>query len=247
MTGRVDPVRGLGQWSCCMAVGATVIRRGRRWSPASCGRGGASLVGRLPQVNATAPIPESGREVSRFVDRVLAATHASQVDVVGHSQGGVVASYYLTYDGGRDKVRNVVALGSTYRGVSLGGLDRVAARLRSAGVDVMPAVGNVLGQASRDRLAGSALLKKLGVDRAVPQGVVTNVSSRFDELNPDLAGTQLPAGSHVRNIVIQDRCPVDRSGHLRLPDSPFVQEIVLASLAERPVDAHRCRPVSFRF
>ncbi|WP_347956060.1 esterase/lipase family protein [Gordonia aichiensis] len=208
---------------------------------------GASLAGRGPQVYATAPIPGSAHEVSRFVDRVLAATGADQVDVVGHSQGGVVALYYLTYSGGRRTVHNVVALGSSYRGVTLGGFDRTAGRLREAGVDVMPAVGGVLGQASRDRLAGSPLLRRLNAERVLPVGVLTNVSSRDDELNKDLEGTQLPGGDHVSNVVLQDRCAVDRSGHFQLPYSPFAQEVVVASLAQRPVDPQRCRPVRHTF
>src|SRR2546427_5091647 len=42
--------------------------------------------------------------LSQFVDRVLAATGAGKVDLLSHSEGGVVARYYLEVLGGADKV-----------------------------------------------------------------------------------------------------------------------------------------------
>lgn len=50
------------------------------------------LIPLLP-TNGLKPLADSAEELARFVDRVLDATGASQVDMVGHSQGGVLPRY----------------------------------------------------------------------------------------------------------------------------------------------------------
>src|SRR5947209_10801188 len=61
-------------------------------------------------IYATGPIEDSAQQLSDFVDRVLAATGASKVDVVGHSQGGMMPRYYIKNRGGASKVRTLVGL-----------------------------------------------------------------------------------------------------------------------------------------
>src|SRR5207249_240782 len=58
----------------------------------------------------------SAPELAAFVDRVLTATGASQVDLVGHSEGTVMPRYYLEHLGGAAKVRRFVALTPLWRG-----------------------------------------------------------------------------------------------------------------------------------
>src|SRR5699024_8747060 len=66
--------------------------------------GNASGVAQMP-VQAIGDIHGSGRELAETVDRVVAATGAEEVDLVGHSQGaGALPDYYINELGGADKV-----------------------------------------------------------------------------------------------------------------------------------------------
>ncbi|UFS97290.1 esterase/lipase family protein [Nocardia huaxiensis] len=72
-----------------------------------------------PGLNGMDPIPPSAAQVGAVVDRVLAATGATRVHLVGHSQGGVVNRYYVNRLGGADKVSRMVLISSPYRPTGL--------------------------------------------------------------------------------------------------------------------------------
>src|SRR6185312_8034144 len=67
-------------------------------------------------------IRSSAAELSTFVDQVLGSTGAPEVDLVGHSQGGMMPRYYLNYLGGAAKVHTLVGLSSSNHGTTVNGL-----------------------------------------------------------------------------------------------------------------------------
>src|SRR5436305_3805047 len=73
-------------------------------------------------VYATGPIENSAAQLKSFVNRVLATTGASRVDLVGHSQGGMMPRYYMKFDGGASKVHTLVGLAPSNHGTTLEGL-----------------------------------------------------------------------------------------------------------------------------
>lgn len=70
----------------------------------------------------TGPIRRSSTELAAFVERVRGATGAQQVDLVGHSEGGLLARTYLKYDGGAGKVNNLVSIAAVHNGTTLQGI-----------------------------------------------------------------------------------------------------------------------------
>src|SRR4051812_40230158 len=74
---------------------------------------------------------QSAAELSTFVDAVLAATRANQVDIVGHSEGATMPDYYIEYLGGAAKVKRYVGVSGVKHGTDLHGVGTVAAELQS--------------------------------------------------------------------------------------------------------------------
>src|SRR3954452_5569525 len=68
--------------------------------------------------NATGAIEQSAQQLSDFVDQVLAATGASKVSIVGHSQGGMMPRYYAKNLGGDAKVDDLVGLAPSNHGTT---------------------------------------------------------------------------------------------------------------------------------
>ena len=69
----------------------------------------------LNRIGGLGEISASAATMKAFVDQVLATTGASKVDVVGHSQGGMMPSYYIKRLGGASKVRTLGALAQNPR------------------------------------------------------------------------------------------------------------------------------------
>jgi pimeloyl-ACP methyl ester carboxylesterase len=60
---------------------------------------------------------EYAQDLADFVDSVLRATGAKQVDFVAHSMGGIVVRSYLSYYGGAKVARRVLFLASPTKGI----------------------------------------------------------------------------------------------------------------------------------
>lgn len=63
-----------------------------------------------------ADLPALAQRLGGEVQRVLEATGATRVQIVGHSMGGIVARAYVQLFGGEEHVDTVVTLGSPHRG-----------------------------------------------------------------------------------------------------------------------------------
>ena len=64
-------------------------------------------------------VAAGARQLGWFVEQVQALTGAPQVDIIGHSMGGVVGRYFVQLLGGDGAVANLITLGSPHIGTDV--------------------------------------------------------------------------------------------------------------------------------
>ena len=179
-------------------------------------------------VDATGPVADSARQLAPFVDKVLAATGAKKVDLVGHSQGGMMPRYYLGFLGGANKVNHLVGIAPSNHGTR---------GLIAPSPDSVPPATSVGGsncQACADQQAGSPFLTELNsIGDTVPGPAYTVISTTHDEVVTPYP-SQFLAGParQVTNITIQDKCPADVIEHDQAPNDPVTQRLVSDALGQ---------------
>ena len=123
-------------------------------------------------------IPTSAGELNAFVDKVLAATGAAEVDLVGHSQGGMMPRYYLKYLGGAAKVHTLVGLSPSNHGTTLDGLFVLS--------NFFPGANQFTGAlcpACEQQRAGSTFITDLNSGGETVAGVdYTVIQTRYDQV-----------------------------------------------------------------
>jgi triacylglycerol esterase/lipase EstA (alpha/beta hydrolase family) len=179
-------------------------------------------------VQGTGDIATSAGQLGAFVTQVLASTGASKVDLVGHSQGGMMPRYYLKFDGGAAHVDKLIALAPSNHGTTLGGLTALVTALGTAGL-VNGAI-SALCTACVQQEKGSAFLANLNAGGDTVAGVsYTVIESRYDEVVTPYTSAFL-SGAGVTNIVLQNQCPLDLTDHLEIAADPVALADVLNAL-----------------
>ena len=196
------------------------------------GQYGQSVIG------ATARVADGARELAPFVDRVLAATGASKVDIVGHSQGGMLPRYYLKNLDGAAKVAHLVGLTPSNHGTTFDGLLTLAA--------AFPGGSQVVGTACPacdDQTAGSPFLEDLHAGGDTVPGVsYTVITTRYDEVVTPYTSAFL-TGPDTTNIVVQDQCALDAAEHLAISYDHIALQEVLNALDPATARRAPCTPV----
>jgi triacylglycerol esterase/lipase EstA (alpha/beta hydrolase family) len=174
--------------------------------------------GRLPlsPVPGVDHVAVSAGQLKTFVDGVLAATGAGKVDMVGHSQGGMMPRYYIRFLGGASKVGDLVGIAPSNHGTTT----------------PLAAPSGFFCPACADQAAGSDFLQKLNADHEVEPGVdYTAIETRYDEVVTPFTSAFLKGpSSQVTNVLLQDACPLHVSEHLTIVSSPLTLQWVLNAL-----------------
>ncbi|WP_216205140.1 esterase/lipase family protein [Amycolatopsis aidingensis] len=185
---------------------------------------------RLPIVDLVGgfkPIQYSARQLDMFVDKVRSATGSSTVDLVGHSEGGIMPRYYLKNLGGASKVDNFVAWAPPNHGTSLSGLYELAKQIPGFDEVLLPTVCEVCTQL----VTGSPFIEELNSPTETVGDVhYTVLTSKYDVLVTPIETSYLD-GPNVDNISVQDVNPKATPGHITMAFSPTVFAITNRALS----------------
>lgn len=170
----------------------------------------------------TGPIEESAAQLDAFVDRVLASTGAARVQIVGHSQGGMMPRYWIKNLGGDGLVEDLVGLVPSNHGTTVN--DGFSSSPWCVSCD--------------QQRAGSDFLTALNSPDETPGDVdYTQVTTRYDQVVVPYTSAFLAPGARSTDITLQDRCPAALTEHLLIPlDRQAIAWVLHAFEREGPAD-----------
>jgi triacylglycerol esterase/lipase EstA (alpha/beta hydrolase family) len=173
---------------------------------------------------ATGDVTTSARQLAAYVAKVLAATGASRVSLVGHSQGGMMPRYYIKFLGGGRYVDDLVGIAPSNHGTKLIPAMNPLAALVPGAVCV----------SCNQQAWGSAFLAHLNAGDETPGRVsYTQIESKDDEVVVPYTSAFLAPGPRTTNVLIQDLCPHMFTDHLMIPSNKVTIAVTLDAL-ERP-------------
>jgi triacylglycerol esterase/lipase EstA (alpha/beta hydrolase family) len=196
------------------------------------------------QIGGLLPMEQSARELDAFVTRVLAATGASRVDLVGHSEGTIMPEYWLQFLGGAARTDHYVAVTPLYQGTLAQPLP-TAALADALGVrePASAMVGLVCGSCPQF-VAGSPYVRRMNAQPggpAVPGVTYTTIMTSYDELVVPYTSGRLEA-PNATNIVVQDGCAIDRSDHVSIISTARTGQLIRNALDPAHASPPPCHP-----
>lgn len=207
-------------------------------------------------VHGTQDIPTSAQDIGAYIEQVLAATGAEAVDIVGHSQGGLLARYWINELGGEDYVHHLITLGTPHQGTTLLGMLGSMLTTDMSQRVAAATIRRVFGAAGMQQVIGSPLLETLAASPETRNHIrytcyatrndatVVPHENAFlgdrkplipgDDEGERLADSTLDGDSGeaiVTNYFLQD-LGVSKCKHEELPTNPDVQDIVHLALLD---------------
>lgn len=192
-------------------------------------------------LHGTQDVLTSAKDVAAYIEQVMAATGAEKIDIVGHSQGGLIARYWINEMGGAEHVHHLVTLSSPHHGTTVRGLLASVITASEATAKVAETVvTKMMGPAGLQQVVGSPLVTTMST---APE---TRARIRYSCLATRNDTTVLPAETafldsdsgdgeggpaRVWNAFLQDH-GVGRVRHDEIPAHPEVQDLVVKILEE---------------
>ncbi|KAF9945981.1 hypothetical protein BGZ72_000795 [Mortierella alpina] len=201
------------------------------------------FVREIPFLGGLDDMKKSGQDVANFVDKVLAATGAPKVDIVGHSEGSLLMRGYLKFHNGRAKTHAVAGIGSLVYGSNLYGLIDMLYKHNLA--DPVTKIISPLCKACIQVVVQSEYITELNADGdAFPDINYLMITSKTDELvTPYSNGFLRTTGPNVHNVATQDLCHFDNQGHISQAVDPIVYNAIETFLRTDDIKGVDCTSI----
>ncbi|MEV6692966.1 alpha/beta fold hydrolase [Micromonospora sp. NPDC051196] len=169
-------------------------------------------------------ITVSAGSLRNFVGQVRSSTGAAKVDLVAHSEGGLVSRYYIKNLGGGGIIGRYVSLGTPQYGTYVANLLAFLGLGSCAGI-----------VACQQMTIGSSFLAALNAGDDTPGSVRwTTVRTWQDELVRPVDNAMLADGA--TNVLIQSKCPLRVVGHLALVVDGTTYSVIRQALRDHPIN-----------
>jgi triacylglycerol esterase/lipase EstA (alpha/beta hydrolase family) len=240
-----NAVAGANNWSCkpsaahpnpVVLVHATGVNLGTNWvalSPMLANAGycvyafnyGMTWLS-AGRIGGLGDITTSAKDLKGFVDKVLGSTGAAKVDLVGHSQGGMMPNYYIKRLGGAAKVHTFVGIAPSNHGTTLSGVVTLGVNLNLIGfANAILWGAGVPGL--QQQMSTSSFQRSLFADGDTVAGPRYAVIETKHDLVVTPYQSAFLTGPNVTNILIQDQCPDNPVGHVGMfADSTVLQNVM---------------------
>lgn len=175
--------------------------------------------------SGTEGIGRTAQALNAFADQVRAQTGAARVDLIGHSQGGLVARHYVKYLGGSGEVDALISLGAPHHGTAIANLARLFG------------LGNCIGIVSCQQMArGSTYLSNLNAgDDTIGIARHTNIISNNDGIVLPVTTGWLADDGNNANVRVQSPCFLRFVGQVGLALDETVYSGIQDALANRAI------------
>jgi pimeloyl-ACP methyl ester carboxylesterase len=186
-------------------------------------------------IQSIGPVPTSAQQVGTLITQVSASYGGVQVDLVGHSQGGMLAEYVAKVLGYAPDIHAIVALSPTTHGTTLDGLTNLAQFFPGASQLVATAC-----PACADQETGSAVIDTLDNGPIAQPGVSYTVIETLDEFVVTPVGSSFINEPGVTNEYVQSSCPFDPVDHADLSYDNTTIRLVLNALDPAAARSPNC-------
>jgi triacylglycerol esterase/lipase EstA (alpha/beta hydrolase family) len=176
-------------------------------------------------IQGLASVPHNAAQLASYVQRVLAETGATRVDLIGHSQGGLLEEYYAKLLGGAPYVHDLIALSPTTHGTTASGFVTLAQAFPGANLFV-----GLFCQACVDQETGSAVIKAVDRGAIAQAGVAYTIIETRHEYVVTPVGSAFIDEPGVTDEYVQTSCPADLVDHANLSYDNTAIRLILNAL-----------------